>query len=238
MTKPVVGIIPLYDDGKSSYWMLPGYMRMLEAAGALPIMLPLSASKELLDQCFALCDGLLFPGGQDVDPAVYNAERSEFCGAACTQRDGMETYLLRRAIEEDKPLLGICRGIQFINAALGGTLYQDLPTEHPSPIDHHMSPPYDRSVHTVAIQRKSRLYDILKEDELPVNSYHHQAIADLAQGLRVDAVTPDGLIEAIDLPSQRFCLAVQWHPELNYSSNAASRKIIAAFAASMKFLPD
>lgn len=234
MTKPVVGIVALYDDEKNSYWMLPGYMRMLEVAGALPLMLMLTDSKPVLDQYFALCDGLLFPGGQDVDPAVYGAKRARLCGSACTLRDEMEGYLLKLALEADKPVLGICRGIQFLNAALGGTLYQDLPTEHPSAIDHQMSPPYDRSVHSVAVQPDTRLCDILDEGDLPVNSYHHQAIKELAQGLRVDAVTPDGLIEAVDLPGHRFCLAVQWHPELNFESDAASRKIIAAFAASMK----
>ena len=234
MTKPVVGIIPLYDEEKDSYWMLPGYMAMLEDAGALPVMLPLTGDGEELDACYAMCDGLLIPGGQDVDPALYGQARTAACGETCPPIDAMEAGLLARALRGGKPVLGICRGIQVMNAVLGGTLYQDLPTELPGGVEHQMTAPYDRSVHTVAVRPDTRLGDILGPGDLPVNSYHHQGVRDLAPGLRINALAPDGLIEAVDLPSHPFFLGVQWHPEFSFESDEASRKIVGAFVRAME----
>ena len=145
--RPVIGFVPLFDDEKESYWMLPGYMKVLEKCGALPIMLPLTSDEEELKQAFDLCDGLLFTGGHDVGPYVYGKEASKECGIPCRQRDDMESFLLNAALEEDKPVFGICRGIQFINACLGGDLYQDFPTEYECKVEHHMTPPYDRAAH-------------------------------------------------------------------------------------------
>lgn len=235
MDRPVVGIVPLYDEFKESYWMLPGYMTMLERSGALPLMFPLTKDKAELDQCFSICDGILFPGGHDVDPAIYGQEKKDSCGALCRERDRMESYLLDLVIEADKPLLGICRGIQFINASLGGTIYQDLAEEHPSETDHHMTPPYDRAVHTVNIRPGTLLSSILESaNAIPVNSYHHQAVKDLSPKLRPDAVSSDGLVEAVDMPDMKFFLAVQWHPEFSFNVDENSRKIVRAFVRSMR----
>ena len=125
---PLIGVLPLWDDEKNSLWMLPGYFDGIRQAGGLPIMLPLTVEPQDIAQLATLCDGFLFTGGHDVSPALYGETPINESIACCPKRDAMETILLREALRLDKPVLGICRGIQFINAALGGTLYQDLPT--------------------------------------------------------------------------------------------------------------
>ena len=174
-------------------------------------------------------DGFLFTGGQDVSPRRYAQKTLPACGQCCKERDVMEAVLFRMAYEQDKPLLGICRGIQYINVAMGGTLYQDLPSEHPSDTEHHQKPPYDVPVHSVKIRKDSPLYNLLKEDTLMVNSYHHQAIQTLAPTVSVMAVSEDDLIEAVCVPKKRFIWGIQWHPELSYVVDENSRKIFSEF---------
>ncbi|MBT1179531.1 gamma-glutamyl-gamma-aminobutyrate hydrolase family protein [Bifidobacterium vespertilionis] len=231
--------------------MLPGYMTGIEAAGGLPIMLPLSADPGQLRQLAGPCDGLLFSGGQDVNPELYGERPADKCGAICPQRDAMERALLDIALEADKPVLGICRGLQFINAALGGTLWQDLPSERPdSPINHDMKPPYDAHQHQVDLIAGTPLADLLADLITPdrpaapaapdglngpdartigVNSRHHQAVKRLADPLRPMAVSEDGLVEAAWMPGRRFVWGVQWHPEHAWRTDAACRAILGAF---------
>ena len=231
--RKVIGVMPLYDDEKESYWMLPGYMKMLEAENAIPLMLPLTRRPEELDYFLEICGGFLLTGGHDVSPSVYHAETKPWCGSICELRDKMERYILDRAIEKDKSVLGICRGVQFMNACYGGTLYQDLETEHNSGIDHHMKPPYDRTAHQVMIQKDTPLYDILEKEQMGVNSYHHQAVKTLSPDFQKTAVSEDGLIEGIYMPSRKFIMGVQWHPEFSYEVDENSRKIIHAFVNSI-----
>ena len=227
--RPVIGLIPLYDETKESYWMLPGYMKVLEQCGALPIMLPLTSDEEELAQSLELCDGLLLTGGHDVDPVLYHEQPKAACGVPCRERDAMECRLLGWALEINLPVFGICRGIQFLNAYLGGTLYQDLPTEYDSSIEHHMTPPYDRTAHKVTVLADTVLAEILGAGELPVNSYHHQAVKNTAPGVTTMAVSEDGLVEAISVDGKKFAVGVQWHPEFSYENNAQSLKLVQAF---------
>ena len=233
MARPVIGVSALIDIPRESLWMVPGYMDGIEEAGALPIMLPLTEDAEVVRQAAALCDGFLFTGGQDVSPQLYGADRLPACGETSALRDHVESILLQEARRSDRPVLGICRGIQFINAALGGTLWQDLPSERPSDIEHHMSPPYDRAAHRDRIIEGSPLEQLmdglLENGYLSVNSYHHQAVKALAPGLEVMAVSEDGLIEALRDPSQHFLWAVQWHPEFSYKTDESARRIFRAF---------
>lgn len=227
--KAIVAVMPLYDDERQSYWMLPGYMKSLEQQGAIPLMLPLTDNRDELDYFLETCDGFMLTGGQDVSPEIYNENPIEQCGAVCRPRDDMDAYILKQAAQMDKAVLGICRGIQLMNAAYGGTLYQDLPLQHPSPVGHHMQAPYNRSAHTVKIMDDSPLKKLLGVSECEVNSYHHQAVRDLAPCLKAMAVSPDGLVEAVYMPSKRFVWGVQWHPELSYHNDMKSREIIGAF---------
>ena len=229
MKKPIIGVTPLWDKEKNSYWMLPGYLEGLEEAGAIPVILPLAADGADIAQFADLCDGFLFTGGQDVAPQLYREALKPTCGELCPARDTLERELLNRALEQDKPILGICRGLQFLNVALGGTLYQDLPTEHPSEISHSMKPPYDRAAHTVRILPDTPLAALLQKPELGVNSCHHQAIKTLAPGLVEMARSTDGLIEAVYLPGKTFVWAVQWHSEMSLRADEASGKIFKAF---------
>ncbi|MBQ8617274.1 MAG: gamma-glutamyl-gamma-aminobutyrate hydrolase family protein [Clostridia bacterium] len=232
--KPVIGVVPLVDMQRESYWMLPGYMKGIEMAGGLPMMLPLTSSKEDIRQILSLCDGILFTGGQDVEPKVYGAKRLDVCGECCAQRDAMEVLLLDEALRQDKPLLGICRGLQLFNACLGGTLYQDLPTQHVSDIRHSQRPPYDVPVHSVRLFENTPLHALLKKREIRVNSYHHQAICNLSNQLEAMAAAPDGLIEAIYHPGKRFVWAVQWHPEFSYLKDSDNLAILRAFVCAAK----
>lgn len=232
--KPIAGIIPLWDDEKDSLWMLPGYMEGLRAAGVLPVMLPLTADDEEISQLVSMCDGFLFTGGHDVAPEIYGETPLENLVCTCPMRDAMEIKLLKLALEQDKPILGICRGIQLINAALGGTLYQDLPLQHPSKTEHHQTPPYDVPIHEIDIIENTPLYANLHKDKLSVNSYHHQAVKDLTPVLSPMAVSEDGLIEAVYKPDARFVWAVQWHPEFSYKVDGDSRAIFEAFAGAMR----
>ncbi len=234
MRMPVVGIIPLVDEGRESLWMLPAYMEGVTHGGGLPVMLPLTDREDQLERMLELCDGFLFTGGHDVSPELYGEETLPVCGALCPDRDRMEKPLLLEALARDKSVLGICRGLQFINAALGGTLYQDLPAQRPSGCNHHMDAPYDRPEHAVFLAEGSPLRALLDAGEIGVNSCHHQAVRDLAPGLSVMAEATDGVVEAAWMPAKRFVWAVQWHPEFSYYADVNSRRIFDAFVESMK----
>jgi len=227
--KPVIGLIPLYDDDKESLWMLPGYMGVVEACGGLPVMLPLTNDEADLSQAYQWCDGILFTGGHDVSPSVYGEDQKKTCGQTCPARDQMEKFLLDKCLQDHKPLLGICRGIQFINACLGGTLYQDLPSEYKSDVEHHMAPPYDRTAHNVNVLKDTKLAQIIGEGLHGVNSYHHQAVKTLSPRVNIMAYSEDGLVEAIEVRDQDFAVAIQWHPEFSYKTDPDSMKLVQAF---------
>lgn len=227
--KPIIGVIPLWDEKKNSVWMLPGYLDGINEAGGLPIIFPLSTSEEELGQLVALCDGLLFTGGHDVSPDLYNEEALEGLVSCCRMRDEMENIVLEKALETDKPVLGICRGIQFINVSLGGTLYQDLPLQHPSAVEHHQKAPYDIPIHEVSVVADSPLHRCLAVEKLSVNSLHHQAVKELSPRLKAMAFSPDGLVEAAYMPEKQFLWAVQWHPEFSFRTDPQSRKIFKSF---------
>ena len=227
--RPVIGVVPLYDIQRDSLWMIPGYLDGIAAAGGIPVVLPLTEEEQVLRQLANDVDGFLMTGGQDVSPALYGEERLDSCGETLPVRDGMESRIFQLCLERDVPVLGICRGIQLMNVLLGGTLYQDLPSQRPTQTEHHMSPPYDRPVHQVEICKGTPLFDLIQTERMDVNSYHHQAVRDKAPALQTMAVSEDGLIEAVCLPERPFVWAVQWHPELSWRTDEKSRRIFEAF---------
>lgn len=232
--KPVIGVMPLWDETKESYWMLPGYMQGIREQGAIALMPQLEDAPEQLDYFVESCDGFLLTGGQDVDPSIYGAQRTQRCQQPVVLRDRMDAYILTHAVQQNKAVLGICRGIQLMNATYGGTLYQDLPTEHPSCIGHSMSAPYDRGAHAVQVHPGTPLYALWRTDQAPVNSCHHQGICALASAFAPMAEAPDGLIEAICMQDRSFVWGVQWHPEFSYLRDIHSRQIFAAFVQAAK----
>ena len=227
MKKPVIGLVPLVDTGRDSLWMLPGYMEGIKNAGGLPIMLPLDTDPEQAAQMVALCDGILFTGGHDVNPELYGEQNEGLTGEIIHGRDTMETELLRLALEQNKGVLGICRGLQFLNVHLGGSLYQDIPTQFPSQVNHRQPAPYYEPIHPVKLA--GPLAAVLGTDETMVNSCHHQAIKVLAPELAIMAQAPDGVVEAVCLPGKRFVWAVQWHPEFFKPQHPDSVAIFRAF---------
>ena len=227
--KPIIGVTPLFDDEKDSLWMLPGYMDGIMAAGGLPVILPFADSAEDAATLAGMMDGLLLTGGHDVDPGRYGEAPSVLCGHPHTGRDTLEYLLLDAMLRTDKPVFGICRGIQLLNVYLGGTLYQDISTEMGTTVAHVQKPPYDMPSHTVAVSADTPLYTIMNKPVLAVNSYHHQGIKALADGLVPIAHTDDGLVEAVCMPDKRFVLAIQWHPEFSYRKDEDQLRLFRAF---------
>ena len=215
---PIIAVTPLWDAERKSVWMLPDYLDGIRAAGGIPVVLPLEMSEADAERIVETCDGFLFTGGQDV--------------GSCPERDTLETLLLSKALPSDKAILGICRGLQFINVCLGGTLWQDLPSEHPSEIIHRQGKPYGAPTHTVTLS--GDLSTLLGKETLEVNTLHHQAVKDLADGLTPMAVAPDGLIEAARMSGKRFVWAVQWHPEYMFKTDPDSLAIFSCFVKQCK----
>jgi putative glutamine amidotransferase len=218
--RPLIGV-PTGREKSQRFFGLPlyimnqTYVRVLETLGALPVMIPLHMSEVTLHGIFDRLDGLFLPGGEDIDPANYGADRHPQLGAPDKERDRTELLMTRWALEAGMPVLGVCRGAQLINVACGGTLYQDLHSERPDLEKHDYFPPNFeryRVSHQVAIEPDSLLARSLGTRH-EVNSMHHQGIARLGSGLRVVARAEDGLPEAVELPPLAFVVGVQWHPE-------------------------
>jgi putative glutamine amidotransferase len=210
-----------------------GYIDAVVAAGGVPVVLPPVDDPRALRGMFDALDGLLLTGGVDVAPELYGEQPHPRLGAVQAERDAAEMPLARWAAAEGKPIFGICRGIQVLNVALGGTLYQDLPAQRPGEIDHELSIKHecwDRFDHGLALARDSRLAGLLQTTMLDVNSLHHQAVKDLGSGLRVVGQAPDGVVEAIEGTGGHFVVGVQCHPEgLWQSADVRWRAVFRAF---------
>jgi putative glutamine amidotransferase len=214
VTRPAVGITIGDDPKRDGFHLLRAdYVRSVEEAGGLPVVLvpgkPQDA-KELLSRL----DALVLSGGADVDPALYGQAPHPKLGRVFAERDRFEIALCREALENDFPLLAICRGHQVLNVATGGTLVQDLPSEIGRVIEHDPEVERDVMAHQVSLVPGTRLREILGRDEVAVNSFHHQAVDRIGDGLVVSArSTFDSVIEGIEAPAHRFAIGVQWHPE-------------------------
>ena len=197
------------------------YIDAIYASGGLPLVLPSDAPPEEAAYLLERVDGLLLTGGGDIDPARYGGQPHAQVYGVKPARDALEIALVEAAVARGVPFLGICRGIQVLNVALGGTLYEDLASQYPNALRHRTDPVRERTllVHGIKAEKESRLVRLLGETEFEVNSLHHQGIRDVAPGLKVTAHAPDGLVEAVELPDHPFGLAVQWHPEWLYQEH-------------------
>jgi putative glutamine amidotransferase len=201
--------------GLNLFIMNQTYVRTLEQLGALPVMIPLHMTEASLRGIFERLDGLFLPGGEDIDPANYGAERHDLLGATDKERDRTELLLTRWAVERGMPVLGVCRGAQMINVACGGSLYQDILSDRPDLTKHDYFPPSFeryRISHPIDIEADSRLAHALGQIH-EVNSMHHQGLDRIGYGLRVVARADDGLPEAVEAPALPYVVGVQWHPE-------------------------
>jgi putative glutamine amidotransferase len=215
---PLIGVpcMTIQTEGYSPrLGMSRSYVSALLKAGAAPLLIPHMADEAALRAAYERLDGLLLPGGGDIDPVHYGESRHEKCNEPSAERDATELALARWAIEGGKPLLGICRGVQVLNVALGGSLFQDIQAQIADAERHDWYPNYprDRLSHTVSVSPDVRLARITGTTTLPVNSLHHQSVKDVAPSLIVTGRSPDEIIEAVEAPDHPFAVAVQWHPE-------------------------
>lgn len=236
MKKPVIGIT-LDSEEPGGYSKLPwyalrkNYSESVAAAGGLPVMLP--HEPELAEHYLGLIDGLLVTGGAfDVDPALFGAESRHATVKLKERRTAFELAIVRGAVERDLPVLGICGGQQLLNVVLGGTLIQHIPDEIAGCLAHEQPNPRNEPGHDVVLTPGSLLHRIAGTERIPVNSAHHQAVKAVAPGAVVDAVADDGVVEGIELPSKRFCVGVQWHPE--YAISPADTRLMDAFVAACR----
>lgn len=231
MSKPLIGLTPSHDAQTNDISMRPTYLNAVRAAGGIPLILPLEIERQDLQDLADAMDGFLFTGGPDVHPFLFGEETHMHCGNVSVKRDSMELMLLSLAIEQKKPILAICRGIQLVTIGLGGTIYQDVPSQFSQdfPIAHIQPFYYTIPSHTVRIAPKTRLAEICQQPSIQVNSMHHQAVKELAPGCIASGVGPDGLIEAIEMPGYPFFVGVQWHPEYLWEQDLAAASLFLEF---------
>jgi putative glutamine amidotransferase len=244
MTKPLIGITTEHfssgyapEPDRNVQGALSTYVEAVLQAGGLPVLIPLAVVADDLQALYARLDGVLIPGGGDLDPALYHQAPHPALGQVDLDRDRTELEVARQALADGKPLLGVCRGAQVINVAQGGTLYQDLPSEFPGQLMRHAHPvsefPRHHLAHHVQVAEESLLARCLGAPIVQVNSRHHQAIKEVAPGLVVVARAPDGVIEGVEQPDHPFAVGVQWHPE-NLQAHPEMKALFKQFVAACR----
>lgn len=240
MARKVVGItcstLPKREEIGPRQSLNRAYVWAVERAGAVPIIFPVTTEPEIISRYLGLVDGLLLSGGVDVAPDRYGCAPHPQLGIVDTDRDATEVPLTHAALAQDVPIFGICRGIQTLNIVMGGTLYQDLPSELPSDIVHAQETrqmPREAFCHAIRIEADSRLCEIVGANEMNVNSFHHQALRDVAGDLRVTAYAPDGVVEAAESVRHRYVVAVQFHPEETSIHDSKSQRLFDAFVEAL-----
>jgi len=230
--KPLIGVTTssfISDAGWEYNRAYVAIIQAVEEAGGLPVLIPISIGDEALRDIYERLDGVLLPGGGDMRPNIYGAEMNPLTDNIDDARDHIEVNLTRWAFNDDVPVLGICRGHQVVNVALGGTLIQDVPSEIGTDIAHNVTVPRNSRPHEVSIDPDSRLANILGTTHIAVNSLHHQSVGEAAPDACITAYSPDGVVEAIEVPNKKFVLSVQWHPEDLYRDDPAMKRLFKAF---------
>ncbi|MFU8773946.1 MAG: gamma-glutamyl-gamma-aminobutyrate hydrolase family protein [Anaerolineales bacterium] len=235
MPKPIIAVTTwrkLDAQNYASFHLAEAYIEALTQSGASPLMIPLGLSEDDLENLLVGCDGVVFSGGGDIAPQFYGAPPSPTIKGIDADRDRLELALFRLVMENRTPFLAICRGMQLINVALGGTLYADIASCHAGAIKHDYLEKYARNfrAHEIRISPGSRLEGILGCNSLEVNSIHHQAVERLAPSLIASAISPDDLVEAVELSDHPFGIGVQWHPECLLEM-AEMRKLFRSFVS-------
>jgi putative glutamine amidotransferase len=240
MNRKIVGITcsssPASPGENARQYLNTAYVVAILNAGGVPVIIPNIVNKELVESYLGSIDGLMLSGGVDVDPRYFGEEHHPQLGTVDALRDSTELALLKSALAQDMPIFGICRGIQTLNVALGGTLYQHLPDQAPSGIHHQQTDikiPRDEFSHPIRIEEGSRLRSIVGTDKMQTNSFHHQALKSVAPGLVVTAHAPDGVIEAVEAPDHRYLVAVQFHPEETAPHDEYSHRLFEAFVQAL-----
>ncbi len=235
--RPVIGCTTYrklsHDTAVPLYGLMTSYVEAVRLAGGIPVLIPLNLSEAELAPLLDRFDGLLLPGGGDIDPQRYNGRPHPTVAGIDADRDRVEIFVARYAVETAKPLLAICRGQQVLNVALGGTMWEDVESQVDGSIRHDYNLAYPRNFlpHTVDIQPDSLLAHALGRTQTPVNSLHHQAVRDIADRLTVTAVAPDGIVEGLEVAGHPFAIGVQWHPENLVQDDPAMLALFEALVA-------
>jgi putative glutamine amidotransferase len=215
--KPLIGITTNQSknaNGQPTVMLMQSYISAVMQAGGVPVLIPSMIHEDGWDALYTRLDGILFSGGGDIALQHFSGDAHPRIDDVDPERDSVEIKMLNAAASDGKPFLGICRGCQVMNVALGGTLYTHIRDQHPNALDHDY-PGNKRTVlvHEVKLEEGTRISEVMGEPILKVNSLHHQGLKDIAPSLRVAGYAPDGLIEVVELPDHPFAIAVQWHPE-------------------------
>jgi putative glutamine amidotransferase len=211
--RPLIGLTCLHDYGELKHKVNDTYINATKKAGGVPILLPCTIDSSEILHHLSIIQGLIVCGGPDADPRYFGEEPVPGLGGVNPAMDAYEIPLLKEALNRDMPILGICRGEQLLNIAAGGTLVQHIPDYFPRPLKHRQDAPRFYRTHNIEIHAGTLLSELLGSGPLLVNSYHHQAVREVAPGFAVSAVAPDGVIEAIESKKHTFAVGVQWHPE-------------------------
>lgn len=225
----LIAVTPSIREDEHTLVLNETYLKAIAACGGTPVILPLLQDAGSLREIADRFDGFLFSGGGDIDPCYFGEDVIPECGSISPERDAAELALAKLLLAEKKPVLGICRGEQVLNVALGGSLYQDINSQQSGTLAHRQKQPFGYPSHKVSVKRGTLLYSILRQDEIPVNSMHHQAVFRKADPLIISATAPDGIPEAIELPGHPFWLGVQWHPERLWQEHAQHTALFQAF---------
>lgn len=227
--KPVIGITARVEEDQT-YSLDPVYGRAILQAGGLPLIVPIVDEDDIPLLCERL-DGLIVTGGGDINPTLYGEEPHVMLGAVYPGSDEYEEELILNFLKLDKPFIGMCRGMQMFNVALGGTVYQDLESQFEGTLyQHKQMAMRTHRTHSVQLEEDSLLYKIMQEKKFNVNSFHHQGVKDVAEKLQVSARAADGLVEALESPNHQFAMGIQWHPEeFALQGDEASCNIFAHF---------
>lgn len=230
MCKPIIGITSNFDPDEGDFWFKRNYANSIWKAGGIPFSIPhLSGLVDNCDAVLSYIDGLLLSGGSDIDPNLFGQEPKFKLKQIDPVRDKMELELAKSAIEKKFPVLAICRGIQIINVAAGGSLYQDLKQQRDQVLNHQQDAPRWHPTHQVEVSEESILRDTIGREKIKVNSLHHMNVKEVGNGFKVTARSSDGLIEAIEHEEAPFQLGVQWHPEAMVENDESSRLLFSRF---------
>jgi len=228
---PLIGITTYGQDDAGSYTLPAEYVASVRRAGGIPVLIP-PGEENLAELCDRL-NAFILAGGGDIDPALYHGQPHKSVYMVNSDRDQMEMALARELIRRDIPTLAICRGMQILNIALGGTLHEHIPDTFGEQLNHRL-PPRNPTPHEVVVERESYLAAVVGKEKLTGASWHHQAVKHVGEGLRVAATADDGVIEALEIPDHHWFLAVQWHPELTSADNPRQQQLFNALVEQAK----
>lgn len=228
LLKPVIGIFPSYDAEKKQVFLNRTYIDAITESGGIPFIVPLSEENERVLEYLDLIDGIVFSGGTDIAPEYYGETNAGKSLGIIDFLDSCEKLAIKLSLDADIPVLGICRGMQALNVFCGGSLIQDIPSERGVSVVHNLPKP-EIAFHKITVEKSSPLSEAMGFGSHTVNSYHHQAVKNIAPEFSACAAAEDGIIEAIYHKNKKFVLGVQWHPERDQDKAAENKNIIDYF---------